>query len=410
PAWDSLCVHCGVDRGEMERIARLYANAENAVFAWGMGVTHHLDGVDNVEAIANLALLRGMVGRRHAGLLPLRGHSNVQGIGTIGVKPVLPAEVLARMEAAFNLKLPTAKGMDTLACLEAADRGEIDAALVMGGNLYEATPHSRWAAEALGKIPFKLFLTTTLNRGHVVGHDHSEALILPVTARDEEWQSTTQESMFNFVRLSDGGITRLHNVRPEVAILCDIATRLLADCPVDFAAFKSHGRIREAIAATVPGLEDLADIDVARREFHVRGRILHSPECRTPSGRGRFIPHALGQPAGRGEFPLTLASIRSEGQFNSIIYEEVDSYRGTKNRQSILMNRDDMARLGLNPGDRATLASAHGEMPDVEVQPFDLPPGNVLAYYPEANVLIGTGRDPRSHTPAFKSVPVRAVP
>ncbi|HLS98872.1 MAG: FdhF/YdeP family oxidoreductase [Porticoccaceae bacterium] len=408
--WDSLIAHCGVDRGEMERIAHLYANAQNAVFAWGMGITHHLDGVDKVEAIANLALLRGMLGRRHAGLLPLRGHSNVQGIGTIGVKPVLPAEVLARMEAAFNLRLPTAKGMDTLACLEAADRGEIDAALVMGGNLYEATPHSAWAAGALGKIPFKLFLTTTLNRGHVVGHDHGEALILPVTARDEEWQSTTQESMFNFVRLSDGGITRLHNVRPEVTILCDIATRLLADCPVDFTAFKSHGKIREAIAATVPGLEDLADIDVARREFHVRGRILHSPEFRTPSGRGRFIPHDLGQPAGRGEFPLTLASIRSEGQFNSIIYEEVDSYRGTKNRQSILMNRDDMARLGLNPGDRATLASAHGEMPDVEVQPFDLPPGNVLAYYPEANVLIGTGRDPRSHTPAFKSVPVRVVP
>ena len=279
----------------------------------------------------------------------------------------------------------------------------------MGGNLYEATPHSAWAASALGRIPFKLFLTTTLNRGHFFGHDHSEALILPVTARDEEWQSTTQESMFNFVRLSDGGITRLDNVRPEVTILCDVATRLLPDCPVDFAAFKSHSKIREAIAATVPGLEDLADIDVAKREFHVRGRILHAPEFHTPSGRGRFITHNLRQTAGRGEFPFTLASIRSEGQFNSIIYEDVDSYRGTQNRQSILMNRDDMARLGLNPGDRTTLASAHGEMPNVEVRPFDLPPGNVLAYYPEANVLIGTGRDPRSHTPAFKSVPVRVV-
>lgn len=406
--WEAIVAQCGVTQVEIERIATLYARSRNAVFAWGMGITHHLRGVENVEAIANLALLRGMVGQRHAGLLPLRGHSNVQGIGTMGVKPVLPAEVLARLEAAFNLDLPTAKGMDTLACLEAADRGGIDAALIMGGNLYEATPNSPWAARALGRIPFKLFLTTTLNRGHVFGHEGCESLILPVTARDEEWQPTTQESMFNYVRLSDGGINRLDNVRPETAILCDIATRLLPDSPVDFSAFKSHGKIREAIAATVPGLEELVDIDVARREFHIRGRILHSPEFHTPSGKGHFHCHPLEAKAST-DFPFTLASIRSEGQFNSIVYEDKDSYRGTSHRHSILMNPDDMARLDLSPGSLATLRSAHGEMVGVEVRPYDLPMGNILAYYPEANVLIGTERDPRSHTPAFKSVPVMVL-
>ncbi|MFA5494684.1 MAG: molybdopterin-dependent oxidoreductase, partial [Porticoccaceae bacterium] len=248
--WAKITAQCAIEQSEIERIAALYAKAENAVFAWGMGITHHRRGVDNVEAIANLALLRGMVGRRCAGLLPLRGHSNVQGIGTIGVKPLLSSEVLARMETAFGLTLPDTKGMDTLACLEAAAAGDIAAALMMGGNLYEATPHSAWAERALARIPFKVFLTTTLNRGHFHGHGGGEALVLPVTARDEEWQPTTQESMFNYVRLSDGGITRLDNVRPEVAILCDIASRLLPDSPVDFTAFKSHRKIREAIAAT----------------------------------------------------------------------------------------------------------------------------------------------------------------
>lgn len=410
-AWQDIVVQCGIPQSEIERIAELYGRAQHAVFAWGMGITHHRHGVENVEAIANLALLRGMLGRPHAGLLPLRGHSNVQGIGTIGVKPVLPEDVLTRMEAAFGFSFPQGKGMDTLACLEAAAEGAIDAALMMGGNLYEATPHSAWAEEALYRIPFKVYLTTTLNRGHFHGHDGGETLILPVTARDEEWQPTTQESMFNYVRLSDGGITRLDNVRPEVAILCDIATRLLVDSPVDFTAFKSHRRIREAIAATVPGLEALKDIDVAKQEFHIHGRILHTPVFNTPSGRARFVPHCLESTPSesRSPYPFMLASVRSEGQFNSIIYEEKDSYRGTTDRRTILMNSDDMVRLGLSPGDRTVVRSAHGEMADVRVQPFGLPTGNVLAYYPEANVLIGTERDPRSKTPAFKSVPVTVL-
>lgn len=408
--WQAITASCGIEQGEIERVAAVYAKAQNAVFAWGMGITHHKNGVDNVEAIANLALLRGMIGKRHAGLLPLRGHSNVQGIGTIGVKPLLSSDVIARIESAFALTLPTAKGMDTLACLEAAASGNIDAALVMGGNLYEATPNSGWAEEAFARIPFKLFLTTTLNRGHFYGHDNSEALVLPVTARDEEWQPTSQESMFNYVRLSDGGIKRLSNPRPEVSVLCAIARQLLPHSPVDFAAFESHTKIREAIAATVPGMEQLADIDVAKQEFHIRNRIMHTPVFKTASGKGRFCVHSLpSQNAEAAQYPFTLASIRSEGQFNSIIYEEKDSYRGTEHRQTILMNRDDLKKLGLQEGDKTTLRSPWGEMPDVTVKPYDLPPGNILAYYPEANVLIGTERDPRSQTPAFKSVAVAVI-
>ncbi|WP_404403033.1 FdhF/YdeP family oxidoreductase [Pelagibacterium halotolerans] len=406
--WATITDATGVAKSDIERVAATYGRAQNAVFAWGMGMTHHVHGVENVEMIANLALLRGMVGRRFAGLLPLRGHSNVQGIGTIGVKPMVAEDVFAGMERAFGVTLGRDKGLDTMACLEAAHRGEMDAAVVMGGNLYGASPDTAWARDALDRIGFKVYLTTTLNLGHVHGHDRSESLILPVTARDEEWEPTTQESMFNFVRLSDGGINRLANVRPESVILSDLAQSVLPDSPIDFGTFKQHTRVREAISKIVPGLEDLADIDVAKREFHIRNRVLHAPQFGTPDGKARFrtVPMPAPKPASNGRKALTLATIRSEGQFNTIVYEDKDSYRNNAPRWSVLLNRDDMAEMGIPEGGRIDLASERGTMKQVIALGYDVPRGSALAYYPEANVLVGTEVDPRSKTPAFKSVGV----
>lgn len=406
-SWQSLEAGSGLSADRMRALAQRYAQAERAIFAWGMGITHHLNGVENVEAIANLALLRGMIGKPAAGLLPLRGHSNVQGIGTVGVKPLLPDDVLAHLEQHFNLKLPTREGMDTLACLEAAHAGNIDACLLLGGNLYAATPNSQWARAALDRIGFKVYLTTTLNRGHVTGMENSAALLLPVTARDEEWQPTTQESMFNYVRLSDGGIRRLEQARPESHILSELGARLLPDGPVDFLAFQSHENVREAIAASVPGMEQLATIGKTHAEFTIPGRVLHDRIFPTDNGRAQFCVTPLPIAKTSEEWPFLLASIRSEGQFNSIIYEEQDTYRGTDTRWSVLMNAEDMAALGVTKGDKVDLVSAVGRMEGVQVFPFVLPPGNLLAYYPEANVLIGVARDERSKTPAFKSVAVR---
>ena len=387
---------------DIERVATRYASRQNVVFAWGMGMTHHVHGVANVEAIANLALLRGMIGKRYSGLLPLRGHSNVQGIGTIGVKPVVSEEVFAALERTFGIELGRSRGLDTIACLESAARGEIDAAVIMGGNLWGATPDTAFASRAMESIGFKLFLTTTLNQGHVHGLGEGEVLILPVTARDEEWSPTTQESMFNYVRLSDGGIERLDNVRPETVILCDLARHLLPASPIPFESFKEHRQVRAAIAKIVPGLEELGDIDVAKREFHIRNRVMHAPEFSTSDGKAHFVVTPL--PAEPG--PLTLATVRSEGQFNTIIYEEHDSYRLKAGRDAIFLNREDMAERGVSEGQRITLASDTGRMTGTAMA-FDLPRGSALAYYPEANVLCGTAVDPRSRTPAFKSVPVR---
>lgn len=405
--WQQISAACGISRERIHDIAATYAQSERTIFTWGMGITHHLNGVNNVEAIANLALLRGMVGKTGAGLLPLRGHSNVQGIGTVGVKPMLAEDVFQHMESHLGVSLPREQGMDTLACLRAAHEGRMDAALMMGGNLYAATPDSQWAREALDRVGFKVFLTTTLNRGHVTGMENSESLVLPVIARDEEWQPTTQESMFNYVRLSDGGIERLDGVQPESRILCEFAQRLLPDCPVNFETFKEHDTIRAAIAASIPGLEALQDIGITKQEFTVRGRVLHGRQFPTASGKARFRVTPLPEAIASDAYPWLLASIRSEGQFNSIIYEEKDTYRGTTNRWCLLMNPGDIEKMGLKDGKLVDVTSPHGVMKAVEIKPFDVTKGSVLAYYPEANCLIGNAHDPRSKTPAFKSVAVK---
>ncbi len=401
--WEEITKRAGISKTEIMKVAKLYASSKSAVFAWGMGITHHKHGVENIEQIANLALMRAMIGRPNAGLLPLRGHSNVQGIGTIGVKPVLPEDILANIENNLGVSLPKTKGLDTMASIAAAYNGNVRAAVFMGGNIYAATPNTKWCEQALNNIGFKLYLTTTLNTGHMHGQDDGETLVLPVTARDEEWEPTTQESMFNFVRLSDGGISRLENVKPESVILSQLGAGIVDTDKIDFTAFSRHRELRKAIADCIPGMEEMSDIEVAKREFHIKNRLLHTPDFKLPGGKARFTTTAFPDQKGA---PFTLSTIRSEGQYNSIIYEEHDSYRGTKNRWSILMNSDDMKRLGISTDTKATVKSNDGVMEDVTVYPFDLPSGSIMAYYPEANILAGTDIDPRSKTPAFKSIPV----
>ena len=414
-AWDDIENISGISKASIYELAEIYSQSNNAVFAWGMGITHHQFGSANVEYIANLALLRGMLGKPHAGLLPLRGHSNVQGIGTIGVKPVLSADVFQSIEKTLDIKLPTREGLNTLASLEAAYAGEMDNACIVGGNLYSATPDSKWAEAALDNIFFKLYLTTTLNQGHLYGIDN-EALVLPVCARDEESQSTTQESMFNFVRLSDGGLSRIDNARSEVSILSALGKGLIdkklsAEKRFSFEAFGSHEKIRDAIAKTVPGMEDLKDIGVAKKEFYVRNRLLHTPHFNMKNNRARFRIHAVPQPKDDANgYPFLLASVRSEGQFNSIIYEEKDTYRYNAGRDAVLMSRQDMIELKIKDGDKVAVTSSSGKLENMRAQAFDIPPGNILAYYPEANVLCEKRIDPRSFTPNFKSVPVRIEP
>ena len=408
-SWTDIEAGSGVGRDTVAQLAEMYARARNAVIGWTMGITHHLHGVENVQMIANLALLRGMIGRPHAGLMPIRGHSNVQGMGSVAVTPQLREAVLRRFEQRLGLRVPEARGMDTMACMEASERGAMRTAVCLGGNLFGSNPDAAFSARALGRLELIAYLSTSLNTGHAWGTAR-DTLILPVLPRDEEPQATTQESMFSYVRLSEGGVARHAGPRSEVAVLTALGRRVVGDGgPVNWSELESHGRIRELIAELIPGLEPIATIDRTRQEFHIPGRRLDTPEFPTASGKARFHAVALPSTSAPGARQLRLMTVRSEGQFNTVVYEDEDIYRGQERRDVILINPVDMERLGLREDQRVTVRSAIGELRGQLVRPFDVRPGNAVMYYPEANVLVPRDVDPRSRTPAFKSVVVDLV-
>jgi anaerobic selenocysteine-containing dehydrogenase len=295
-----------------------------------------------------------------------------------------------------------------------------------------------------------------------------ETIILPVLARDEEPQPTTQESMFNYVRLSEGGPARHAGPKSEVEVIATIAAEVAARAearsagarsaskgaqvlvaagasmkvpgpaggPIEAPATNGHtpsnghathtpgqspglqsvqwrsmqdtGRIRDAIGAIVPGFEKIADIDQSKQEFHIGGRIFHQPNFATHNGRANLHVHELPAIQGRGDRELRLMTIRSEGQFNTVVYEDYDLYRGVERRDVILIHPDDVKRLGLDPSMTVTVHGPAGSLRGVRVHPFDdIRPGNAAMYYPEANVLVSRELDPASKTPAFKCVIVR---
>jgi anaerobic selenocysteine-containing dehydrogenase len=304
-----------------------------------------------------------------------------------------------------------------MACVQAADRGVVKVAFCLGGNLFGSNPDARAAARALSRLEMVTYLSTTLNTGHARGRGR-ETLILPVLVRDEEPHGTTQESMFNFVRLSDGG-PRRHSAparqaadgpRSEVDLIATLGRMVLGDSgPVDWEAMGRACDVRQMIARIIPGYERAADLDRTRAEFHVGGRLLHAPRFPTASGKARFAVCPL--PDLRREAKqLRLMTVRSEGQFNTVVYEEEDIYRGQDRRDVILMNRADIRRLGLRVDQRVTVRSAAGAMHNILVREYDIRPGNALMYFPDANVLVPSATDPHSKTPAFKSVLVTVEP
>ncbi|MGR3809394.1 FdhF/YdeP family oxidoreductase [Jiulongibacter sp. NS-SX5] len=401
-SWTEIEQSSGITKEEIIEIADVYANSKNTIFTWAMGITHHTHGVENVEAIVNLAMIRGMLGRPHAGLLPLRGHSNVQGVGSVGVTPVLKKQIFEAIEIELKVQLPQKEGWDTMECMRQSAESKVDLAFILGGNLYASNPNLNYAEKALSAIPFKVFLSTTLNEGHLYGVDQ-DVLILPVKARDEEDQKTTQESMFNYVRMSDGGIERHSNTRSEFDIILDLAKAIIPADKFDFSEVKSFDDIRKLIAKTIPGFGKIESIEETKEEFQIDGRTFHEPNFGTPDGKARFILNPLPQEKKKDVFKLM--SVRSEGQFNSIVYEEIDAWRGVTDRNTILMNPEDMASKSLKDGDVAEFTSKVGSL-KMKVQAFDISKGCILGYYPETNYLVGSELDPKSKTPAFKNTEV----
>ena len=407
-SWDRLLAESGVPREEIEAAAEMLREARRGVFCWAMGLTHHAHGVSNVLALANLAMARGWLGRPGAGLLPNRGHSNVQGIGSLGVAPVLKDAFAERLERVYGIRADARPGLDTFRSMEAAEAGRIRAAFLLGGNLFASNPDRDWAARSLRRIGTSVFVSTKLNEGHVHGRGRT-TLVLPPLARDEETEATTQESMFNYVRLSEGGQpAESPEMRSEVEIIASLAERILPPGRFDWGALRSHGALRAAMAETVPGYRAVREVDGGGGEFQIAGRTFHEPRFATTDGRARFDVTPLPDFAVEdGEFRLM--TLRSEGQFNTVVYEEEDLYRGNRRRDVVMMAAEDAAALGLAEGDPVRVATDAGRL-RVVCAIVDIRPGNLAMYYPEANALVPRRVDPRSGTPAFKSVRARLEP
>jgi molybdopterin-dependent oxidoreductase alpha subunit len=402
-SWDELIQISGVPRRDIDAAVELLCEAKRGIFCWAMGLTHHLNGVENILSLANVALSRGWLGREGCGLMPIRGHSNVQGVGSMGVAPEMKAGFARRMEELYGIKPAAQKGQDTYSSMLAAHEGRIRAAILFGGNLYASNPDSEWSARAMQNIDLVACVTTKLNEGHAKGRGKT-TILLPALARDEEPQATTQESMFNYVRLSEGGKPFLEGeMRSEVEIIASLAARILPPNALDWQAMRSHERLREEIAKVVNGFEPIEQIGKTGQEFQIAGRTFHEPKFNTIDGKAHFAVTPLPAPPKDGVFRLM--TIRSEGQFNSVVYDEEDLYRGNTRRDVVMLSQEDAKKIGVSEGGKLRVQNETGTMEAVAAI-VEIRPGNLAMYYPEANVLVPRKLDPRSKTPAFKNVEV----
>lgn len=419
-SWEQICGCSGLSREELELAASRIAASKAVVFAWAMGITHHANGTDNVQAIANTAVLSGNVGRPGAGTMPIRGHSNVQGFGSMGVTAQLREPMRQALESLLGRPLSRVQGYDTRALIEAAERDEVDTLLCLGGNLYGANPDSAQARRALARIDSVIYLATKPNTGHFHGLGARQTLLLPVLNRFEMPYRTTVESGNHWVRLNEPGRTHLRSgaLISEVDFLARLARNLLGTDPIDWGRLNDPVYVRALIARTVPGYGAIASIDASQREFEVADRVFHQPSFPTPSGRAQLavtplprlqLPdadHFGGLAPGQKGLVLSLITARSYGQHNTVVYKKADKYRGMPHRQTILINPADLVVSGLMAHQRVTVQGEAGALENIEIIPGSVRQGAALMFYPEANVLMRAEKDPQSGTPAFKRVPV----
>ncbi len=419
-SWEAITGCCGLSREELEHTAARLAACKAVVFAWAMGITHHANGTANVQAIANTAVLTGNVARPGAGTMPIRGHSNVQGFGSMGVTVNLREPMRLALEQQLGRPLSPTRGYNTRALIEAAAAGAVDSLLCLGGNLYGANPDSRQAQAALGRIDTITYLATKPNTGHFHGLAARQTLLLPVFNRFETPHRTTVESGNNWVWLNEPGSTHLASGQliSEVEFLAELAHRLHGNEPIDWRRLQDPVYVRELIARTVPGYAAIAEIDASKKEFEVAGRVFQGPRFATATGRAQLavtplpelgLPdadHFGGLAAGEQGLVLNLITARSYGQHNTVVYKQGDSYRGMPHRQTILVNPGDLAACGLRAHQRVTVQGEVGQLDGIELIPGSVRRGAALMFYPEANVLMRAVSDPESGTPAFKRVPV----
>ncbi|MBD1933026.1 MULTISPECIES: FdhF/YdeP family oxidoreductase [Cyanophyceae] len=418
-SWEAIAQTCGVSQQEIEVAAEIIAFSKGVVFAWAMGATQQENGVDNIYAIANTALLTGNAGKEGGGTMPIRGHSNVQGFGSMGVTVQLKKEIQEALEKLLGRSLNRNPGYRARDLIDAADAGKVDTLICLGGNLYAANPDLNQAKRALGNIETIIYLATKPNLGHFHGLAQKNTIIIPVFNRFENPHQTTTESGNNFVRLNDVGKTHLKDVAliSEVEFLTQLAHRILGSDPVDWRKLQDTKYVRQLIAKTIPGFEQMATIDETQEEFTIAGRIFNEPKFATPSGKANMfvtplpqlhLPEveAFGIPESTPSIVLALMTGRSYSQHNTVVYKPGDKYRGMPHRNCILMNPCDAKQAGWQEHQRVTVQGDAGKLENVEIIFGAVRQGAAMMFYPEVNVIFKARIDKQSGIPAFKRVPV----
>lgn len=425
-SWPDLERVSGLSRAQMQAAAEVYARAGAVMGIYGMGLTQHVHGSDAIGALVNLLLLRGNIGRRGAGISPVRGHSNVQGQRTVGIteKPGLfPHD---RLRALYGITPPEEEGWNTHAFCESLLEGRARAFVGLGGNLARAVPDQDRIAAAWRGLPLTAHVLTRLNRTALM--PGASSWILPCLVRAEEDvqasgpQQVSVEDSFSHIYGSVGRRAPASpHLRSEVAIVAGLARATLDPDPrlpwEDWTG--DYALIRAQIEAVLP--EDFAAYEQRMNQpggFY-RGNPARERQWETDSGRAAFtVPRALdatGLTERAGEYRLM--TLRSNDQFNTTIYGMSDRLRGIEgDRMLVMMAPADMRAEGLEPDQRIALHSVCDDGHDrmvagLRVVPYDLPPGCLAGYFPELNPLAPMGRfDLASQTPAYKGIPVRIAP
>lgn len=424
--WTDIVREAGLNQQALEDAARVYAKAKAVLAIYGMGLTQHVKGVENVRMVVNLLLMRGNIGKPGAGPTPVRGHSNVQGQRTVGITEKTELVPVEKLKGLYGFDPPTEKGLDTVETCRGVMDGSVKAVIGLGGNFLRAVPETAAMEAAWPSLDLSVQIATKINRNHLFAG--KATYLLPCLGRIEE---DVQESGPQAVSVEDS-TSCIHGSRgkakpasphllSEPRIVAEIAKRILPANPhLDWDSWVAdYARIRNAIEATYPDIFK----DFNKRLFTPggfwKGNKASERIWTTPSGKAEFhIPAGLCATGfGEAEGRYRLMTLRSNDQFNTTIYGYHDRFRGINGtRDTLFMNREDMAASGLNEGQIVALESDAEDgktrrRDGLIVTAYDIPRGCLGAYYPEANVLMPVEHHAEhSHVPAAKSVPVRIRP
>ncbi|MBI4200680.1 MAG: FdhF/YdeP family oxidoreductase [Chloroflexi bacterium] len=411
--WELLERFSGASREEMLRFAQIYSQAKSAVFVWSMGITQHRFGTENVKAIINLALSRGMVGREKCGLMPIRGHSGVQGGAEVGcVSTSLPGgdavtpEAAARLEAIWGFPVPTAKGLPAVQMIEAAHDGELDVLYAAGGNFLETLPEPSFVREALERVPLRVHQDIVLTPQMLL--DPADAVVLlPAQTRYEQAGGGTETSTERRIYYSpEIKGRRIGEARPEWQAFTLLAERVYPERR-HLIHFDTTDQLRSEMARTVPFYQGVEKFKKKGDSIQWGGpRLCDGGQFKTRDGRAVFTP--LRPPdveTPEGWFAL---STRRGKQFNSMVQGQRDPLVGAR-RDHVLMSKEDATQFGLKDGDPVLLRSGVGELRG-RCRIVAIKPRNVQVYWPEGNALVKRGVcDPECGIPDYNAM-VQVLP